>query len=85
MFKINLPETKTGLRQFRLIRSDFSLNEIKDISTGFRASGLILDFKNGVGRIENFDQERAKFYNNASGVYLRMVNNACRNGHPLFN
>ncbi len=64
MFKISLPETEAGLRQFRIIRNDYTLSQINSICSGFRRCGLILDFKNGIGRIENCQKERAKFYNN---------------------
>tara|TARA_R110002167_G_C12672420_1_gene650812 strand:- start:1095 stop:1370 length:276 start_codon:yes stop_codon:yes gene_type:complete len=80
MFKIKLPVAEYDLRQFRLIRNDYSLSQISDISEGFRACGLILDFKNGIGRIENCgNSNRAKLYNDLDRGQLRILCNAVSN------
>lgn len=80
MFKISLPNTETGLRQFRLIRDDYTLSRTNDIVEGFRACGLILDFQNGIGRIENCGQiNRAKLYNDLDSGQLRILCSAIAN------
>ena len=76
MFKITLPETESGIRKFRIIKKDLSLTRLREIISGFRVCGLILDFRNGTGRIENCDLKRAKVYNDLSGFQLKMLSNA---------
>jgi hypothetical protein len=84
MFKIPIPETESGIRQFRLTRNGLTLSKIRDIADGFRACGMLLDFKNGIGRIENCEVNRAKLYNDLNGSQLRLVCNAFDNGVSLF-
>lgn len=84
MFKLKLPETEAGLRQFKIIRDDLTLSRVNDIADGFRACGLVLNYKNGIGKIENCQVRRAKLYNDLTGDQLRILSNAFNNGVCLF-
>ena len=84
MFKITIPETESGIRKFRIIENDLSLTRLRELNWGFRACGLVVDFKNGIGRIENCDTNRAKLYNDLTGSQLKIICNAFDNGVCLF-
>ena len=85
MFKLKLPETESGLRQFRIIRDDLTLSRANDIADGFKACGLVLDYNNGIGRIENCQVRRAKFYNDLTCCQLKIIFNVYQNsGETVF-